>query len=89
MSCEMADELLKEQIVDNPNARRLILTADLTHETKGELMKGEKMDIEECTLSFTTKQSFDAIKQRARWDQNRNRGEGVLRLGMTDVIDEG
>ena len=85
----MTDELLEEQIVDDPNARRLILTADLTRETKGELMKGEKVDIEERTLSFTTKQSFDPIEQRARWDQNRNRGEGVIRLGMTDMIDEG
>jgi len=84
----MADELLEEQIVDNPNARRPVLTADLTRETKGELMKGEKVDIEERTLSLTTKQSFDAIEQRARWDQNRDRGTGVIRLCMTDMIDE-
>lgn len=88
ISCEVADKLLEKQIVNNTNSRRPILTVDFIRKAKGELMKGEEMDIEESTLSLTTEQTFESIKQRFRWDKNRNRGKEVVCLCAMELIDE-
>ena len=60
--CEIADELFEEQLIDDTDARGPILAPDLIRETKGELMKGEQMYVEERTFLFTTEERFESIE---------------------------
>jgi len=89
VSDELANQLLEKEIVDDANRNWLRLTTPLVGEPERQLVEGQKMDVEEGELPFDGQEAPDAIEQRRRWNENRDRGEGIVGLTPDDVVDEG
>ena len=83
----MADQIFEEKVVDEAK-RDVIGTASLLRQSKGELMEGQEMKIEERQAAFDRQYPANAVQKRLRRDDDGDGGPGVDSFDALDVFDE-
>lgn len=84
---QVADQIFEEEVVDEAETN-VMRTASLVRQSKGELMEGQEMKIEERQAAFDRQYPANAVQNRLRGYDDGDGGPGVASFDPLDVFDE-